>query len=90
MEHEVVEVGPCPACGAPGDYRYLLRWPGETEKDVLVTVSFKCPVCDYKIDGDRILIPLRALYLMRNMLLPRLRPIVEKMYLASKMSLDTH
>ncbi|MMZ66831.1 hypothetical protein D1872_293630 [compost metagenome] len=88
MEYEFVEVGPCPACGAPGDYKYKLKWPGESERDVLVTVSFQCPVCGYTINSEKILIPLKALYLMRNMLLPRLRPVVEKMYLASKLSLE--
>ncbi len=88
LEHEIIEVGPCPACGAPGDYKYNLKWPGETEKDLLVTVSFQCPVCNYKIEQEKILIPLKAIYLMRNMLVPRLRPVVEKMYLASKLSLE--
>ncbi|MEB3807186.1 MAG: ZPR1-type zinc finger protein [Desulfurococcales archaeon] len=88
MEHEIVEVGPCPACGAPGDYRYKLRWPGESSNDVVISVSFECPVCGYRVSGERIIVPLKALYLMRNMFVPRLRPVIEKMYLTSRMSLD--
>lgn len=88
MEYEFVEVGPCPACWAPGDYKYKLVWPGGAESDMLVVVSFECHICGYKIEGERIIVPLKALYLMRNMLLPRLRPVVEKAYLASKLSLE--
>jgi hypothetical protein len=86
MEHEIIEVGPCPACGAPGEYRYKLKWPGESENMVLVSVTFQCPVCGFRIEDEKILIPLKALYLMRNMFIPKVRPVIEKIYLASHLS----
>ncbi len=87
MRHEWIEVGPCPVCGAPGDYKYTITAPyGEGEEQALVEVSFQCSVCGYKLDNEKVVFPLRALYLLRFMMVRELRPVIEKMYYASQIS----
>ncbi len=80
MRIEHSELGLCPKCDAPvAEYHYTLEGPlnGGT---VSVTVSIRCPVCGYSSE-KKILFPVKALYLIRYMLAPPLRPKVEKLYI---------
>ncbi len=89
MREEYRDIAPCPKCGAPGEYTYTIEWPGGGDNDkVVITVSFRCAVCGYSIIGKRIFIPVRALYLLRGLLAPKVRPFVEKVFLASNISLE--
>ena len=89
MKEEYRDIAPCPKCGAPGEYTYTIEWPGGGDNDkVVITVSFRCAVCGYSIIGKRIFIPVRALYLLRGLLAPKVRPFVEKVFLASNISLE--
>ena len=88
MKHEFKEVGPCPRCGGPGEYTYIIEWPaGEDEDNVIVTINFSCTVCGYKISSEKIVIPIKALYLLRALMIPKTRPFIEKIFLASKIRL---
>ncbi len=89
MKMEVKEIGPCPRCGGPGEYIYKIEWPAnEDNNQVLIRVSFTCTICGYKIEEEKIIMPVRALYLLKGLLEPKMRPLVEKIFLASNIRLE--
>jgi hypothetical protein len=89
MKEEYREIGPCPKCGAPGEYHYNIEWPAnEDENHVLIKVNFKCTVCGFSINNEKILIPVKALYLLKGIIVPQLRPFIERAYLASNIRLN--
>ena len=89
MKEEYRDIAPCPKCGAPGEYTYTIEWPGDGDNDkVVIMVDFRCAVCGYSITGKRVVIPVRALYLLKGLLAPKVRPFVEKVFLASNISLE--
>ncbi len=88
MKQEFKEIGPCPRCGGPGEYTYTIEWPfDEDQENVMITISFSCTVCGYKLDSEKVVVPVKALYLLRGILIPKLRPFIEKIFLASNIRL---
>ena len=74
-------VGECPKCGVfLARYHYIVEGPvDETRETTRVVVSIQCPVCGYS-DEKKIIFPVKALYMIRYILVPELRPTVEKLY----------
>lgn len=79
-------VGECPRCGSlVAVYHYTLEGPvDETRETARVVVSIKCPVCGYE-DEKKIVFPVKALHLIRYLLVPEARPTVEKLYALYKL-----
>ncbi len=78
-------VGDCPKCGAPtASYKYTVRGPfGDERENVEIEVSIKCDMCGYS-DTKKIIFPVKALWLVKYLLVPEVRPYVEKLYLLHK------
>jgi len=88
VSHKIVKLGACPRCRAPGaEYEYTIQGPvDESRETVEISVRVKCSLCGY-MDEKKILFPVKALYLIELLLVPELRPIVEKLYLLYKIRL---
>lgn len=85
VSHTYKTIGDCPKCGAPGaSYEYVVEGPIDDEREnARVKAIIECPICGYR-ETRAIVFPVKALYLIRMMLVPELRPAVEKLYLLYK------
>ncbi len=85
VRQEYKTIGDCPKCGAPGaSYEYVVEGPiGDDRENARVQATIRCPFCGY-VETRSIVFPVKALYLIRMMLVPELRPAVEKLYLLYK------
>ncbi|MCE4613136.1 MAG: hypothetical protein F7C07_04825 [Desulfurococcales archaeon] len=78
LRQEIREFGICSECGGIAIYSYQLELVSDDETSVKVSLS--CNMCGYK-DAKRIIMPNKALYLMRYLFKPEARVFAEKAYL---------
>ncbi|MCE4625226.1 MAG: hypothetical protein F7C35_05100 [Desulfurococcales archaeon] len=88
VRYEHRDIGVCPKCNAPAaDYIYKIEGPiGEERDTVRVTVTIRCSLCGYT-ENKKILFPVKALNLIKYLLIPEMRPIIERLYLLYKVRL---
>lgn len=81
---EYREKGLCPKCNMPVEYTYILEGPLEDDRELArITVKMRCPFCGYTIE-KKLIMPIKGLNYMKYILLPEVRPAVEKLYLLYK------
>jgi len=85
--YEHRDIGLCPKCGAPADYVYVIEGPIDEEREnVRVKVKVSCTVCGYT-DNKKIIFPVKGLNLIKYLLVPDIRPVIEKLYIYYKVRL---
>jgi len=77
IKDSVEGLGECPRCGGIASYIYEIEALSRSISDVEVRVSISCEICGYR-DSKKIVIPLRALMIMKYLLIPEARLIAEK------------
>ncbi len=84
IQEDLVEAGLCPYCNSPTDYVYHIEGPimNDNEPYVEIKYSIKCKSCGYSISKS-LLIPLNSFYLLKYMLTPKARIILEKIKIIS-------
>ncbi|AFZ71236.1 hypothetical protein Calag_1538 [Caldisphaera lagunensis DSM 15908] len=84
IEEEIVEPGLCPYCNSPTDYTYHIEGPIMNDNEAYVEIKYKinCKSCGYS-NSKSLYIPLNSFYLLKYMLTPKARIVLEKIKIVS-------
>lgn len=77
LRETIEELGECPRCGGIASYTYEVEGLVDTPENVTIRVRVDCDICGYR-DTKKIIVPLKALVVMKYLLTPRARLAVEK------------
>ncbi|MEB3861450.1 MAG: hypothetical protein GSR84_04430 [Desulfurococcales archaeon] len=83
IRETVEELGECPRCGGIARYIYDIEALKSNLENVNIRARIECDLCGFR-DDKRIIIPLKALIVIKYLLNPEARLIAEKIRLLTQ------
>ena len=87
IRETIDELGECPVCGGIASYTYDLEAFKNSLDTVTIRARIRCDICGFR-DEKKIIIPLKALIVMKYLLNPEARLVAEKLRLMTQLKVS--